>query len=259
MVLTVDVGNSNIVLSGFESDQRIFSARLATQTSRTEDEYAILLRNVLQLHDCDPNSIRGAILATVVPSLMNVLKQAIRRICGCKVIVVTAGIKTGLNIKLDNPAVLGADLVCAAIAAKNRYPMPCIIFDMGTATTISAMDRNGCFLGGSIYPGIGVSLNALSSSTAQLTHIDADGFTGTVIGSNTIDAMRSGVLLGNAAMLDGMIVRYRQILGEDATVVVTGGLAGTILPHCFTEGIHLDESLLSDGLYMLYKLNTKSE
>ena len=187
------------------------------------------------------------------------LRRAIDRVCSCRVYVVSSGIKTGLNIKLDNPGVVGADLVCGAVAAKRRYPMPCIIFDLGTATTISALDASGAFLGGSIFPGVQVSLHALSTATAQLPHIDPDAFHDVIIGTNTIDSMRSGVILGNASMMDGMIERYRSVLGQEATVVATGGMAELILPYCKTEGIVLDTDLLSDGLYMLYKLNSKSE
>ncbi len=259
MVLTVDVGNTNIVLSAYQKDERVFTARMATQSSRMEDEYAAMFVNILHLYDCGDAVFEGAILSTVVPPLLSVLKHALVRVCKCRVVVVSAGIKTGLNIKLDNPAILGADLVCGAVAAQKRYAMPCILFDMGTATTISAMDEKGAFLGGSILPGVRVSLDALSMATAQLPHIDPDGFRDAVIGTNTIDSMLSGVILGNAAMMDGMIARYRAVLGENATVVATGGMAPLILPHCKTEGIVLDNDLLSDGLYMLYKMNTKSE
>lgn len=258
MVLTVDVGNTNIVLSAYRNDERVFTARLATQTSKMEDEYAVTMVDILRLYDCTDETFEGAILSTVVPPLMGVLKRAIMRVCHCRVLVVSAGIKTGLNIKLDNPGLVGADLVCGAVAARSRYPMPCIIFDMGTAITISALDKTGAFLGGSILPGVKISLHALAASTAQLPLIDPDGFHDTVIGTNSVDSIRSGVILGNASMMDGMIARYRTILGESASVVATGGMASLIVPHCTTSDIRLDSDLLSDGLYMLYKMNTKS-
>ncbi|MBE6855697.1 MAG: type III pantothenate kinase [Ruminococcus sp.] len=258
MVLTVDVGNTNIVLSAYRDDARIFTSRMATQATKMEDEYAIMFADIMRLYECENECFEGAILSTVVPQLVTTLTRAITKVCNCRVIVVAAGIKTGLNIKLDDPGIVGADLVCGAVAAKSRYPMPCIIFDMGTATTISALGRDGAFLGGSILPGVRISLHALSQSTAQLPHIDPDSFRNCVIGTNTIDSMRSGVILGNASMMDGMIERYRSVLGEDATVVVTGGMAEMILPHCKTTGMFFDSDLLSDGLYMLYKMNTKS-
>lgn len=259
MILTVDVGNTNIVLSVYDQEQRLFTSRMATQASKMEDEYAVDMMNLFRLYGCESASFEGAILSTVVPQLVGVLCRAIDRVCSCRVYVVSSGIKTGLNIKLDNPGVVGADLVCGAVAAKRRYPMPCIIFDLGTATTISALDASGAFLGGSIFPGVQVSLHALSTATAQLPHIDPDAFHDVIIGTNTIDSMRSGVILGNASMMDGMIERYRSVLGQEATVVATGGMAELILPYCKTEGIVLDTDLLSDGLYMLYKLNSKSE
>lgn len=136
-----------------------------------------------------------------------------------------------------------------------KYKPPLIIFDFGTATTISGIDKNGAFLGGSIIPGVNVSLKALSSSAAQLQDINAESGQITAIGKNTIDSMRSGIILGNAAMLDGMILRYKEVLGDDATVVATGGLAPSIVPYCKAEGINLDSGLLLDGLYAIYKKN----
>ena len=154
MILTVDVGNTNIVLSVYDQEQRLFTSRMATQASKMEDEYALDMMNLFRLYGCESASFEGAILSRVVPQLVGVLRRAIDRVCSCRVYVVSSGIKTGLNIKLDNPGVVGADLVCGAVAAKRRYPMPCIIFDLGTATTISALDASGAFLGGSIFPGV---------------------------------------------------------------------------------------------------------
>ena len=254
MVFTVDVGNTNIVLGAFENDQLKFVSRVATEASKMEDQYAIEFMDILRLYGYTPDMFDGAIISTVVPPLISVLKSALKKLFNCKILVVSAGIKTGLDIKIDDPAILGSDLVCAAVGALAKYPVPCIIFDLGTATTISAIDKNGTFLGGSIFPGVKVSLKALSSSTAQLPDINLEMNTINPIGRNTIDSMRSGIILGTASMIDGMIEKYKEVLGEDATVIATGGLAQSIVPYCKKE-IVVDDGLLTDGLYLIYKKN----
>lgn len=255
VVFTIDVGNTNIVLGAFKNDELKFTSRIATNSYYTEDQYAITISDIIRLYGYEPKAFSGAIISSVVPSTVPVLKNAVRKLMGIHALVVGPGIKTGLNIRLENPAILGADLVCGAVGALAKYKAPLIVFDFGTATTISAIDKNGSFLGGSIIPGVKVSLDALSSSAALLQDISADSGTPDVIGTNTPDSMRSGIILGNASMVDGMAQRYRAVLGEDATVVATGGLASTIIKHCKTEGIILDDDLLLDGLYAIYKKN----
>ncbi len=256
MILTVDVGNTNIVLGGYENDKLKFMSRIATEASKMEDQYAIDFCDIFKLYGYKSGQFDGAIISSVVPPLVPVLKRALEKLLRCKVFIVGPGIKTGLNIKIDNPGSTGADLVCAAVGALNKYTTPCIIFDLGTATTISAINDNGEMIGGSIVPGVKVSLNALSSLTAQLPHIDTELTGNVVIGTNTIDAMKSGIVLGTASMMDGMIERYREILGKNAVVIVSGGLATSIVPHCKTEVI-IDSNLLIDGLYLLYKKNAE--
>ncbi len=256
MVFTVDAGNTNIVLGAYDKDERlVFTARIATEAFKTEDQYAVTFYQLITLNGIDRSGFDGAIISTVVPSLVTPLKNAIRKLLGVEALVVGPGIKTGLNIRLDNPAILGADLVCGAVGALLKYKPPLIIFDFGTATTISGIDSTGAFLGGSIIPGVNVSLKALSSSAAQLQDINTDSGSIDVIGTNTIDSMRSGSILGSASMMDGMISRYKEVLGEDATVVATGGLASSITPYCKTKGIILDNDLLLDGLLALYRRN----
>ncbi len=256
MVFTVDAGNTNIVLGAYDNDEKLaFTARIATEASKTEDQYAVAFYQLITLNGLDRSSFDGAIISTVVPSLVTPLKNAVKKLLNVDALVVGPGIKTGLNIRLDNPAILGADLVCGAVGALLKYKPPLIIFDFGTATTISGIDSTGAFLGGSIIPGVNVSLKALSSSAAQLQDINTDSGTIDVIGTNTIDSMRSGSILGSASMMDGMISRYREVLGEEATVVATGGLASSITPYCKTKGIVLDNELLLDGLLALYRRN----
>jgi len=256
LIFTVDVGNTNIVLGAFAGDELVFTSRVATEAFKMEDQYAIEFSDIIKLYGYTPEDFEGAIISTVVPPLTTILKSAVKKLLKCKVIVVGPGIKTGLNIKIDNPAILGSDLVCAAVGAMQKYKPPMIIFDLGTATTISAIDKSGAFLGGSILPGVKVSLQALSNSTAQLPHINTELEGDTVIGANTIDSMKSGIVLGTAAMMDGMIDRYKEVLGEDATVLATGGLAQSVACHCRRELV-IAPDLISDGLYVIYKKNAE--
>lgn len=255
MILTVDVGNTNIVLGGFENEKLLFVSRLQTNKYKMADEYTIQFKALLDLYKVSPNQFEGAIISSVVPPLLPTLKQAIKQLFDCKVITVSPGTKTGLNIVTDNPAILGADLVCGAVGAMYRYKMPCIIIDLGTATKFSVMDKNACFLGVSIMPGINISLDALSKRTAQLPHIEFSN-AHDVIGTNTLDSMLSGVVFGTASMIDGMIERIEDELGQKSTVVITGGLAENIIPHC-KKNIQKDENLLLYGLLEIYKKNIK--
>ena len=252
MILTIDVGNTHTIIGVYDKDELIFTARMSTDRQKTRDEYAVTIRSILSLSD-KVGEIEGAIISSVVPQVSGLLQGAINRLYDCKVFIVGPGVKTGLNIKIDNPAQLGADLVCVSVAAQKKYPLPSIVFDLGTATTISALNKNGEMVGGSILTGVNTALNALAQGTAQLPQISLEGEVD-VIGSNTIDCMRSGAVLGNACMIDGMIARYKEILGEDTTVIATGGLSKVIAPHC-REEIIIDETLLLDGLYTIYNKN----
>ena len=253
MIFAIDVGNTNIVLGAFENDKIVMTARMATDKLKMADEYAIAISDIMNLHGCSPKKFKGAVISSVVPQLIPTLRSAIQILLGVKTVIVGPGIKTGLNIKIDNPAILGADLVCGAVGALKKYPTPCIIIDLGTSTTISALDENGGFLGGSICPGVRLSLKALSENAAQLPFINLDPID-KVIGTNTVDCMKSGILFGHAAMLDGMIERYKAIIGENATVVATGGLATSIVANCKND-IIIDDDLLLDGLIEIYNKN----
>ena len=254
MILTVDAGNTNIVLGGFENDKLLFLSRIATQTALTADEYAVKFSEILALYGYCAKDINGAAISSVVTPLTPAFKQAVKRLTDSKIVTVGPGIKTGVNIKIDDPAALGADLVCGAVGAMEKYDPPCIIFDLGTATTISAIDRNRFFLGGSIIPGVKVSLKALSATAAALPDINTELSGDVLIGTNTVDCMKSGSIIGTASMMDGMALRYKEAIGQDAAVIATGGLAPAILPFC-REKFILDDTLLIDGLYVLYKKN----
>ena len=256
MILTIDVGNTNTVFGGFDDDEAlVFESRISTDRFRMEDQYAITLADILKLYEIDRSRITGAILSSVVPPVTSQLKAAVEKVCGCRVMTVGPGIKTGLNIKIDEPASLGADMAAVAVGAKEKYPLPAIVIDLGTATKILAVDRSGAFIGGIIAPGVKISAEALAAKTASLPLI---GITNEpikkVIGTNTIDCMRSGLLGGTAFMLDGMIESFQSEIGEKCTVIATGGFSGVIKPLCKTDFI-LDESLILTGLLEIYKKN----
>lgn len=252
MILTIDVGNTHTIIGAYKNDVLTFTSRISTDKNKTQDEYAVAIKSVLSLYDAN-GSVEGAIISSVVPQVSSLLENALKKLFDCKIFIVGPGVKTGLNIKIDNPAQLGADLVCVSVAALKKYPLPSIVFDLGTATTISALNEKGEMIGGSILSGVNTALNALAQGTAQLPQISLSGNV-EVIGTNTIDCMRSGAVLGNAAMMDGMILRYKEILGQNTTVIATGGLASLIVPNC-RENITVDSNLLFDGLYTIYKKN----
>ena len=255
MILAIDIGNSNIVLGCIRDSEILFEARMATDRIKTSDQYCAELKSILSLYDVVPKDIEGSIISSVVPLVQQVLVLAVERLTGRPCLTVGPGLKTGLNIKIDNPAQAGSDLIVGAVAGIERYGAPLCIIDLGTATTICVVDQEGAFRGGAIAPGVMLSLNALSSGTAQLPGISLEK-PRRAIGTNTVDSMRSGLLLGSAAMLDGMVERMEAELGYPTKVVATGGLAKFIAPLCKRE-MEIDENLLLTGLWLLYQKNTQ--
>lgn len=253
MILAVDIGNTNIVIGCIRKDEVLFTERLSTNTTRTILEYAISFKNVLEIYQLDAKDIEGAIISSVVPPITNLIRDSIRKITNAEVLVIGPGVKTGLNILMDNPASLGSDLVVNAVAGIAEYQVPLILIDMGTATTISVVDKKKNYIGGMILPGIQVSTDSLTSHTSQLPRISVED-PKKLIGKNTIDCMKSGLIYGNASCIDGMIQRINEDLGEKATVVATGGLARRIIPHC-REHVILDDKLLLKGLKYIYYKN----
>ena len=253
MVLAVDIGNTNIVLGGFIGDDLSFVARIATNANKTEDEYATKIKSILALHEVDKTEIKGAIISSVVPPLTRVMSDAVKMVDGVEPILVGPGIKTGINIHCDDPSTVGADLICACVAANSIYGNPSLVIDMGTATKMMVIDSSGTFIGVSIIPGVNIALKALASGTAQLPQISLEA-PQSVIGKNTVDCMRSGVVFGNASMIDGMIDRFNEETGENLKVYGTGGLSNTILCHC-KHKITLDDDLVLKGLNILYNKN----
>ena len=255
MILTVDVGNSNIVLGAVEGERIAFEARLRTDATKTSDEYCIDLKMILEVYKVELEQIEGVIIASVVPQVLNSMQTAVKKLTGKNSLVVGPGLKTGLNIKVENPSQTGADLVVGAVAALREHKPPMIIVDMGTATTITVVDKSGAFIGGCICPGVKISLDALTERTALLPGLQLDQ-PKQAIGRNTIDCMRSGIMMGNAAMIDGMVERMEAELGYKTTVIATGGIARFVTPMCKTPIIY-DKDLLVKGLAVLYRENKR--
>lgn len=256
MLLAVDIGNTNIVLGCIENDGILFRERISTDQTATDLEYAANLKIAMEMNGVDPKGINGAIISSVVPSLTNTVKMAIEKYIGADVMTVGPGIKTGLSILIDNPAQLGSDLAVDAVAGINEYEAPMIIIDMGTATTLSLIDEKKSYRGGVIMTGVGVSAEALVSKTAQLPKVSFDR-PKKIIGTNTVDCIRNGLLYSNACAIDGMVERIEEELGQKCSVIATGGLASTVIPLCKRKGIVIDDDLLLKGLNIIYNKNKK--
>lgn len=257
MILAIDVGNTNIVLGGIRDGKQVFSSRLASDRNKTADQYALDIQGIMTMYGVSPHDFDGGIISSVVPYLQTVIPAAVKLLTGLDIMVVGPGIRTGLNIRVDNPASVGSDLIVAAVAARAKYAPPIAIIDMGTATTLSVVSKEGNYIGGMIIPGLWVSMNALSSHAAQLPYIDLTGPT-TLLGTNTVDCMRSGAVIGSAAMLDGLIDRLETEMGEKVSAVLTGGLSSLVLPYCAHKFYH-EPDILIKGLQILYEKNLQSQ
>ncbi len=255
MIIVADIGNTHIVVGGYEGENLRFISRISTDAHKTVDEYAVKLRAILELHGTSKKDIRGAAISSVVPPLTSTFKEAIKLVCGVDALVVGPGIKTGLNLIVDNPVTVGADLICACVGAKEHYSYPSVIVDMGTATKLMILDEKGAFIGVSIAPGAALGLKALTGGTAQLPQIDLNA-PAVLLGKNTIECMRSGVVFGHAAMVDGLIDRMEEELGVTFEKIATGGLSQVIIPHCHHE-ITIDQNLVLEGIRLIYVKNCK--
>ena len=253
MILAVDMGNTNIVIGCVDNERIYFEERLSTDKSKTILEYVIGFKTVLEIYHINGTEIEGAIISSVVPPLTNVIKAAVEKIIGKTPLIVGPGIKTGLNLHMDNPKTVGSDLIVDAVAGIAEYGAPLIIIDMGTATTMSVVDKERNYIGGAILPGLRLSMEALSSKASQLFNVSLDA-PRQAIGKNTVDCMKSGIVLGNAACIDGMLDRMEAELGYSTTVIATGGLSHVVVPLCKHE-ILLDDNLLLKGLKIIYDKN----
>ena len=253
MILAIDMGNSNIVIGCIDDEKSYFEERLSTDKSKTALEYAIGFHTVLELYNIDVSRIEGAIISSVVPPLTNVVKSAVEKIIGKTPLVVGPGVKTGRNLQMDNPRSVGSDLIVDAVAGITEYGAPLILIDMGTATTMSVVDKDNNYVGGVIMTGLRLAMESLSSRASQLFNVSLE-VPKNVIGKNTTDCMKSGIVLGNAACIDGMIDRLEEELGYSTTVVATGGLAHVVIPLC-KHDIIVDDALLLKGLKIIYDKN----
>lgn len=256
MIVAIDMGNTNAVIGCMEGEKMIFTSHISTDRSKTVDEYALLFKGIFEMNHIDPKTLEGGIISSVVPMLRPVLRDAVELLTGKRPLLVGAGVKTGLNIKIDNPTQLGGDLVVVAVAACAKYPKPIVIFDMGTATTASVIGKDGSYLGGMIIPGLRVAVDALSARASQLPLNISLEAPEKMIGTNTIDCMRSGAIYGNAAMLDGIIERLEEELGEPVSAVATGNLISMVIPYC-EKKIYSEPDLLLHGLRLLYEKNSR--
>lgn len=256
MILAIDIGNTNIVLGCMEGKEILKEARMATDLLKTSDQYCAELKGMLDLLEIDRSAIEGCIISSVVPPVLNSFRTAIIKLTGKNPLVVGPGIKTGINILLDNPAMAGGDLIVAAVAALAEYQPPLLVIDMGTATTITAIDKKGSFLGGCVCPGVKISAEALSGRTAQLPAVSLEA-PKRAIGRNTVDCMQAGLMMGHAAMLDGMVDRMEAELGCKVRVIATGGIARFVIPMCRRQMTY-DKDLLLKGLGILYENNKRN-
>lgn len=255
MLLAIDIGNTNIVIGCIRDDEILFKARIATDRTRTSDQYGVEIKNMLEAFGVSREDISDCIISSVVPPVFNSVRTGVVKVIGKQPMVVGPGLKTGLNIHMDVPSQVGSDRIVIAVAALAEYEAPLILMDLGTATTIEVVEPGNTYIGGVIFPGVKISLDALTSRAAQLPGISLDK-PKKVIGKNTVDCMRSGMMYGTAAMIDGIIDRITEELGHGAKVVATGGLAQFITPLCKHE-IILEKDLLLKGLNIIYKKNRR--
>lgn len=255
MLLAIDIGNTHVVLGLLKDGKLMLEARFSSNTRKTTDDVLLELSNFFNQKKIALEEIEDAIISSVVPILCQTYERALVQFLGRSIYVVGPGIKTGLNIKIDTPSQLGADMVVTAVGALAKYTPPLLIFDLGTATTLSVLDETGAFIGGQILTGVKLSLEALGSKTAQLPYVDLNG-TAPLIGKNTLDCLRAGAIYGHAALIDGLAKRVKATFSEDKSplVIGTGGLFNLIHPYC-QEKIIKENDLLLEGLYHIYLRN----
>ena len=257
MLLTYIIANDEITLGFIENSEFISTVYVSTDLRRTADEYASIFKSLFELRKIHLEQLDGVIGASVVPTLTETVRSAIESVTGIKSHLLSTGTKTGLNILTDDPSQLGGDLVAAAVGAMKRYSTPMIIIDFGTATTFSALNKDGAFVGCAIAPGLTLSSKALSDGTSLLPQISCS-VPKKCIGTNTLESMQSGCIFGNAAMIDGMIERIEAELGTSASIIASGKDASTIVPLC-KHNIICDSTVSLLGLEHIYQKNSRKK
>lgn len=252
MLLTLDIGNSNITIGAFDGEELVFTARMKTDRLRTENQYAIEILDILKLY-IKEFTFKGAIISSVVPELTDIIRKAVLDVTACEPIIIGPGIKTGLNVATHNAGEIGADLIAGAVGATLKYPLPAIVVDLGTATKIYIVSENKEFVGGIIAPGVRISMDALANECSQLPTVSLTA-PKKAISLNTTECMKSGIVFGFASLIDGMLKRFKEEYGEVKTIVATGGLSKPIVTNC-EHRIILDENLLLNGLQAIFKKN----
>ncbi|MEW6141553.1 MAG: type III pantothenate kinase [Chloroflexota bacterium] len=256
MLLAIDIGNSNIVVGVFDKDKIKATWRIATGVHRMWDEYAIILVNLLAMQNLKLSQIDGVVMCSVVPPIGHVWEEMSKRYIGMEPLVVGAGVKTGVRIALDNPREVGADRVVHAAAAHHLYGGPCIIIDLGTATTFDVVSKEGDHLGGAIAPGIIIATEALTARTSALPRIDLVR-PKRAIGKNTVAAMQSGIVFGYVGLIEGIVKRIKEEFGSPMKVIATGGNAALIARETKIIDI-VEEDLILVGLRVIWEMNKSS-
>lgn len=255
MLLTADVGNTNIKLGIFDGDALRFKLRFSTDPGKTSDEIAVELYSFFKIYGIDRSKINASIISSVVPKVTGPLREAIQTVTGVRSLLVGPGLRSGIELKIDRPETLGGDIVCGCVGAYSKYGGPLIMIFMGTATVIAYVDETNAYCGGVIAPGVGISLDALTAGGALLPSVDLKA-PRSVIRTNTVDCMRSGIMYGTACMLDGMIDKFMQESGQNCRVIATGGLAPQMIQNC-SHDITYDENIILEGLRLIYLRNQK--
>lgn len=255
MLLTLDVGNTNITMGAYNGDELLFCSRMTTDLSKMSDQYAVEILNIIKLYNIEKEKFTGAIISSVVPRLTSSISKAVKLVCGIDVLEVSPKLVPNLQVKSGSTHMLGADLIVGYVSAKKLYGYPHIVIDMGTATTAFVMDKDGLALGGSIIPGMRISLDALTKNASQLSAISLEA-PEKVIGTDTASCIQSGMIYGTASMLDGICDKMEEELGYKCKIIATGGLAATVVKHC-KKDIILCDQLLLEGLKIIYQENKK--
>jgi type III pantothenate kinase len=255
LILVVDVGNTNIVLGVYDGDELKYHWRVETNRHKTEDEYGMLLKSLFDHVGLTFQHIDGIIISSVVPPIMFALERMCEKYFGIDPLIVGPGIKTGLNIKYDNPREVGADRIVNAVAAIHEYGSPLIIVDFGTATTYCYINEEKQYMGGAIAPGINISTEALYSKAAKLPRIEI-ARPDHIVGKNTVAAMQAGILYGYVGQVEGIVKRMKEQSSKEPVVIATGGLAPLIAKESDIIDI-VDPFLTLKGLRLIYKRNRK--